>query len=117
MVVRVPGSVYRSDCRALDTEDLGIGNWLLVLRWRVLEDRIRKMGVEAEKVRHTSGVVSVPVCEQHMRQRDRGIVQCSLDQARPFRNSLAGIDDESLAASSDNVRICSLEGELDRLVS
>ncbi len=108
MVVRVTGSVYGADGGTLDGEDLAVGDGLLVLARVVFVDRVGEVRVEAEEVRDATGVITVPVSEQYMRERHIGGGECRGDQAGPFWDALAGVDDESFGASSYDVGVCAL---------
>ncbi len=108
MVVRVTWSVDGADGGTLDGEDLAVGNGLLVLARVVFVDRVGEVRVEAEEVRDATGVITVPVSEQYMRERHIGGGECRGDQAGPFWDALAGVDDESFWASSYDVGVCAL---------
>lgn len=71
VIVRMAGRVYSADRGTLDLERLTIHNWLLPLTRCVLEDRFGKMRVKTNKVRDATGMVSVPVREQDLRNADR----------------------------------------------
>lgn len=53
-------------CRPFDLEDLTVDDGFLRRVWGVLVYRIGKVWVEAEKIRYTTGVVTMPMCEQYV---------------------------------------------------
>lgn len=53
-------------CSTFDIEDLPVNNRLLCFAGGVLIDGVVKMRVEAEKVRHSASVVTMPVCKKYM---------------------------------------------------
>jgi hypothetical protein len=79
---------------------------------RVLKNAWCKIGVHAEEIRNSTGVVAVPVGEEHVRQREVTVGQSVPDQVRPFGNPLASVDDQTLCPCPDDIRIRPLEGKL-----
>lgn len=52
-----------------------------------------------------------------MRQGSGVLTKSSLDEGRPFRESLARVDDESLRARAHDIRVCTLECKLEEVFS
>lgn len=108
VVVRVAGSVHGADGGALDGDDLAVGDGLLGLAGVVFVDRGGEVWVEAEEVRDSAGVITVPVSEQDVGERHVGGGERRGNQAGPFWDALAGVDDESSGARAYDVGVCAL---------
>lgn len=112
MVVRVAGRVHGTDGGAFDGEDLPVSDGLLGSARVVFVDGIAEVRVEAEEVGDTARVVTVPVGEQYVREGYVGGGERGGDQVGPFWNALAGVDEESVGACSDDVGVGSLKCKL-----
>lgn len=112
MVVRVAGGVHGADGGTFDGEDLPVGDGLLGSARDIFVDRIAEVRVEAEEVGDAARVVTVPVGEQYVREGYVGGGERGGDQAGPLWDALAGVDEESFGACSDDVGVGPLECEL-----
>lgn len=101
-----------TDSGTFNFEDLSIDDGLLCLAWRVLVEGSRQLRIHADEIRDTTGMVAVPMSQEHVRQRKLASKQSLSDEISPVGNSLAGVDDESMGSSTYNVRVGALEGEL-----
>jgi hypothetical protein len=110
--MRVAWGVDCSHSGTFYFEGLAVDDRLLSPVRRMLENAWRKIGVHAEEIRNSTGVVTVPVSEEHIRQREATMGQSVPDQVRPFGNSLASVDDQTLCPCPDDIRIRPLEGKL-----
>lgn len=70
------------------------------------------MRVHANQIRNPTRVISMPVREKDMGERNSSSSECLMDEIRPFRNALAGINDETFGARPYDERVCSLQGKL-----
>jgi hypothetical protein len=64
--------MHGTDGGTLHLEDLAVRDGLLVLIRRVFVDGLVKIGIEPDEVGHPTGVVTVPVGEEHMGETNRG---------------------------------------------
>ena len=62
------GGVEGSHSGTFDLEDLPIDDGLLCFAGSMFVDGVVKVRVEAEKIKHTASVVTVPVCKKNMRK-------------------------------------------------
>lgn len=69
------------------------------------------MGIHAEEVGDATRVVAMPVGEEHVGERDVEIGEGGGNQVGPFFVALGGVEEHSLGAGSNEIRVCSLEGE------
>ena len=61
MIVRMAGGMHSTYGGAFDGKHLTVCDGLLASARRMLVDRRLKMWIQSEKIRHTAGVIAVPM--------------------------------------------------------
>ena len=112
VVLRMARSVHGTDCGTFYTEQLSVSYGLLARVGSVLVDGTAELWIKLQKIRNTSGVIAMPMCEQHMRKLNVHLFQCLCNQIGPFRLATTRVDEQPYMARTDNVGVSSLEREL-----
>lgn len=104
-----------TECSALNREGLPVDDRLLGFAGSMLVYRRRDRRIQAQKVWNATGMVAMPVSEEYMGEADVKIRKGRRYQVGPLWDPLASVDKKTFGASTYDISIGTLEGELGKL--